>query len=165
MLGNVLQSRGAEDRSAAELNLLKNENSKRIRVESSLQSGRVQEKNALANEADGSKKKVIDTWYQKQSADAAKEAAKAGLVAATVSAIFAIGGALAGGMDSGFDFASVMNIATVAFSSLMSVYGAYLAFQGASDEADMIGKQFGSMSASAKEDSNYVAALDGNPAR
>lgn len=164
MLGNVLQSRGAEDRSAAELCLLKNENSKRIRVESTLQSGRVQEKNAIANEADGSKKKVIDTWYQKSSADAAKEAAKAGLVAATVSAIFSIAGAVAGGFENGFDFSSVFNIATTAFSAFMSVAGAYMAYLGAKDEADMLGKQFGSISKDAKEDANYVAALDGNPA-
>lgn len=164
MLGTILQSRGAEDRASAELNLLKNENSKRIRVESSLQSGRVQEKNAIANEADGTKKKVIDTWYQKQSADAAKTAAQAGMISAAISAIFAIGSQAYQSSQNGWDLSSVMNLATTAFSSLMTVYGAYLAFQGASDEADMIGKQFGSLSGSAKEDSNIIAALDGNPA-
>jgi hypothetical protein len=164
MLGNVLQSRGAEDRSAAELSLLKNENSKRVRVESTLTSGRVQEKNALSSEADGSKKKVIDTWYQKKSADAAKQAAHDGLVAATITGIFSIASAVVGGFENGFDFSSIMTIATTAFSAFMSIAAAYMAYLGAKDEADMLGKQFGSISKDAKEDANYVAAMDGNPA-
>lgn len=147
-----MQSRGAEDRSAAELNLLKNENSKRVRVESTIQSGRVSEKNALAGQADESKKKTIDAWYQVKSADCAANAAQLGVAGA----LFSFFSAMYNSSGS-----SGLNQAMTAVSEIMKVAGAYLAYLGAADEAKMLGTQFGHISKDAKEDNDAVNALDG----
>lgn len=156
MLGAIMQSRGAEDRSSAELNLLKNENSKRVRIESTVQSGRVAEKNALSSQADESKKKTIDAWYQLKSADSAASAAKNGMIAAVVGMFTA--------MFSQSSSSNALDTAMTALSQIMTVAGAYLAYLGAKDEAEMLGKQFGHISKDAKEDNDAVNALDGaNP--
>lgn len=165
-LGQILQSRGAEDRACAELNLLKNENQKRVKVESTLSSARVQEKDARSSEADGSKKKYIDSYYSKLSADAGASAAEAGKMAAIYGAIAGVAGgvASAAGSKEGFDFANTFGIFATAFSGVMSVIGAYLAAQGAEAEAEMVGKMFGQMSDEAAQDDKNMKALDGNAA-
>lgn len=149
-----MQSRGAEDRSAAELNLLKNENSKRVRIESTVQSGRVSEKNALASQADESKKKTIDAWYQVKSADLAASAAALGVAGAFFSFLSAMTSDSTKGK-------SGIEQAMTAISEVMKIAGAYLAYLGAADEAKMLGTQFGHISKDAKEDNDAVNALDG----
>lgn len=164
-LGQVLQSRGAEDRACAELNLLKNENGKRVRIESTMTSARMSEKDARAAETDGSKNKYADSWYQLQSAEEAVKSAESGKNAAIWGAISSIAsaGAQAAASPNGFNASAIFNIATTAFSGIMSIIGAYLAREGAIDERDMVKTIFGAMSDSAKEDDKNMKALDGNP--
>ncbi|MEK7432317.1 MAG: hypothetical protein AABZ74_04230 [Cyanobacteriota bacterium] len=165
--GQVIQSRGAEVRAAGELNVLKNESNKRVKAESTLGAARVQEKDARSGEADGSKKKYIDSWYQKQSADLALEAAKDAKMAAIFGAISSIAGSVGSAASSkeGFDFGNTFSIVATSFSAFMSVAGAFLAAQGAKAEAQMIGKLFGQMSAEGAEDDKNMKALDGNATR
>lgn len=160
----IIQSRGAEDRAAAELCLLKNENAKRIRVESSLSSARVQEKNARAGEADGSKKKYIDAYYQNEATKEAKKAADLGMQQAMWGAIGSIASNVVGIVgNGGFNFDNALGSLGTAFQAFINVAGAYLAKLGVAEEAKLVGKLFGQMTDEAKEDDKNMKALDGNP--
>jgi hypothetical protein len=154
-LGNVMQSAGSLCRSESEFNLLKTENQKRLRVDSVLSRAKSDEQNAIAGESDESNKGAIDATYEKESAEHAKQAALYALISSIVSGIgqFAsgaasgnIGGALVGLIGSGF-----------------AVLGAYMAYRGAGEEAELAETKANTLTAAAKNDQNTIKALDGNP--
>ncbi len=154
-LGRVQQSAGALNRAESEFNLLKNENQKRLRTESSLARAKSDQKNALSNEADQSVNKKVGTYYQAQAATAAAGAASLGVWSAVFGAVSSVAAGSQGGLVSGI---------VAGVSGLFSVLGAYLAYRGAADEAEMIDKQYGYISKDAADDQKNLKALDGNPA-
>lgn len=155
-LGRVQQSAGALNRAESEFNLLKNENQKRLRTESSLARAKSDQKNALSNEADQSINKKVGAYYQDQSAIAASSAAFLSVWSAAFGAASSI---VSAGSSGGIAAGIVAGV-----SGLFSVLGAYLAYRGAADEAEMLDKQYGYISKDAAEDQKNLKALDGNPA-
>lgn len=154
-LGNVMQSAGAVVRAESELNLLNNENRKRLRTESTLSTSRTQEKDGRAAEAEQSVKKVNDLVFQKNSAQAAEDAAALGVWSALFGAVSGVAGAW-----DGDTFGTII----AGVQGFFNVMGAYMAYLGAAAEVDMLNEQFGFKSAEAKQDESATQALDANPA-
>lgn len=152
-LGNVMQSAGAVVRAESELNLLNNENRKRLRTESTLSTSRTQEKDGRAAEAEQSVKKANDLVFQKNSAQAAEKAAEYGLYSAILGAASGIFGA-----------PDTFGTIIAGVQGFFNVMGAYMAYLGAGAEVDMLNEQFGFKSAEAKQDESATQALDANPA-
>lgn len=151
--GAVMQAAGSYVRAESEFNLFTNENSRRIKSDSTLTTSRVGERNARANEASESQKKTLDTGFSLKSADLAEKAAQAG----KTSAILGLVSSVVSGIGSG----SFVGVIGAAFN----VIAAELALRGAQDEKALLSAQFGKLSADAQADQNGLKALDGNAYR
>ncbi len=153
-LGGVMQAAGAMVRAEGEFNLLKNEGYKRVSVDSTLARARGDELGGRSREADESNKKVVDTFYQKKSADLAAQAAQLGFI----SSLITVGTSIGQGLSKGDVFGAIVGGINSGFAAL----GAYFAMVGANEERDLVNQQFGKLSKGAEEDQENMRALDSN---
>jgi hypothetical protein len=154
-LGNVMQSAGSLCRAESEFNLLKTENQKRLRVDSTLARAKADEQNARAAETDDSNKSAIEASYEAKSAEHAKQAALYAFISSIVSAV----GGFASSAASGNYTGALLGLVGSGFA----VLGAYMAYRGAGEEAELAETKAGTLSKAAKKDQDQTKQLDANP--